>query len=210
MGGMGSILPQRSYTFACKWHNEAYWAKQDCADEEVKHDWFIFPHAWEEIWQWFVVNSALRFARVWSHGSQIDLCTRPLYSRKLWTTFGMYKLAHILEQFKISLHLFTSLSLSDTFRSLSPNPVTTAIYIYIYILCMHYILRLKKWINLLSAVIFLEVSSFHRKRRCRIPSYLFVDFVNHCKTLVMFRNASQWFPQSFKSSNVKVSKMCLC
>jgi hypothetical protein len=35
----------------------------------------IFPHAWEEIWQWFVVNSALRFARVWSHDSQIDLCT---------------------------------------------------------------------------------------------------------------------------------------
>jgi hypothetical protein len=45
------------------------------ADEMVKPDWSIFPHAWEEIWQWFVVNSALRFARVWSHGSQIDLST---------------------------------------------------------------------------------------------------------------------------------------
>ena len=50
----------------------------------------------------------------------------------------------------------------------------------------------KKWINLLPAVVFLEVSSFHRKRRSRIPSYLFVDFVNHRNTLVMFRDASQW------------------
>jgi hypothetical protein len=33
-------------------------------DEELKTDWSIFPHAWEEIRQWFVVNSALRFARV--------------------------------------------------------------------------------------------------------------------------------------------------
>jgi hypothetical protein len=33
--------------------------------------------------------------------------------------------------------------------------------------------------------------SFHAKRRCHIPSYLFVDFVNHRKMLVMFRNASQ-------------------
>jgi hypothetical protein len=55
----------------------------------------------------------------------------------------MYKLAHILEQFKISLHLFTSLSLSDTFRSLSPNPVTTAIYIYIYTMHALYI-KVKK------------------------------------------------------------------
>ena len=29
------------------------------------------------------------------------------------------------------------------------------------------------------------------KRRYRIPSYLFVNFVNHRTTLVMFRNASQ-------------------
>jgi hypothetical protein len=55
-------------------------------------------------------------------------------------------------------------------------------------------INVKKWINSLPAVVFLEVSSFHRKRRCRIPSYLFVDFVIHRKTLVMFRNASQWFP----------------
>jgi hypothetical protein len=45
--------------------------------------------------------------------------------------------------------------------------------------------------KLLPALVFLEVSSFHRKRCCLIPSYLFVDVMNHRKTLVMFRNASQ-------------------
>lgn len=43
---------------------------------------------------------------------------------------------------------------------------------------------------MLAEVVFLEVLSFHRKRRCFIPSYLFVDFVKHRKTHVMFRNAS--------------------
>jgi hypothetical protein len=47
---------------------------------------------------------------------------------------------------------------------------------------------------------FLRFLRFIGKRRYRIPSYLFVNFVNHRKTLVMFRNAS----------NVKVSKMYLC
>jgi hypothetical protein len=31
----------------------------------------------------------------------------------------------------------------------------------------------------------------HPKHRYRIPSYHFVDFVNHRKTLLMFHNASQ-------------------
>jgi hypothetical protein len=52
-------------------------------------------------------------------------------------------------------------------------------------------INVKKRINSLPAVVVLEVSPFHRKRRSRIPSYLFVDFVNHRNTLVMFRDASQ-------------------
>jgi hypothetical protein len=53
-------------------------------------------------------------------------------------------------------------------------------------------INVKKWINSHPAVVFLEVSSFHRKRRSRIPSHLFVDFVNHRNTLVIFRDTSQW------------------
>jgi hypothetical protein len=48
-----------------------------------------------------------------------------------------------------------------------------------------------------------EVSSFHRKRRSRIPSYPFVDFVNHHKTPVMPRN-------DFLKALMLKSVKCVC